>query len=392
MQGNLAANLTFLTDLVTGCVKYFPSDEFDPAEVDPDSGAAVFFDPNLFTGEEFVPPDPDRRFVSKTEYKAMHAGADHSQGYGYVGGKELAASDGNASYYSFAPAPGTRFISLDTVAEGGGAAGNLDDPQYQWLERQLDRWTSVEYKGGKLRDDGGKNKLIVVYGHHTIGTMDNPTPDEDAGACEGASPLPGCDGDPRDSKPIHLGAEGPNDVESLLARFPNVILAVTGHTHHNNVTLHRQKGQRGFWEINTASHVDFPQQSRLIEIVNNRDRTLSIFGTMVDDAAPIEAPAPGPGGRAQRSRAGLALAAPRRQRSAVEIGDRRRRPGQARGSQRRAADQEPAPAGEGLRLASRGAEGRSAPRPSARGRRRDPHLGAEEVEHLGHRLLGVELR
>ena len=42
----------------------------------------------------------------------------------------------------------------------------------------------------------------------------------------------------------------------------------------------------GFWEINTASHVDWPQQARTVEIVDNRNGTLSIFGTIVDHAAP----------------------------------------------------------------------------------------------------------
>ena len=293
VQGNVPANLSFITELVTGCGKFFPSDEFDPATEDPNGGVDVFFNPDLYTGEELVPPDPDRRFVSEAEYKELHRGGDNQQGYGYVGGRELAASDGTASYYSFPPARRMRFLSLDTVAEGGGASGNLDDPQYQWLKRQLDRWSGVEYRGGRLRHDGGKNKLIVVYGHHTLETMNNPTPDEAAGACDDP-PLPGCDADPRDSRPIHQGVEGPQSVQSLLERFPNVILTVTGHTHHNKVTLHREKGRRGFWEVNTASHMDFPQQSRLIEITNNRDNTLSIFGTMVDDAAPVETPPPGP--------------------------------------------------------------------------------------------------
>jgi hypothetical protein len=39
--------------------------------------------------------------------------------------------------------------------------------------------------------------------------------------------------------------------------------------------------------------VDWPQQSRLIEVMDNRDGTLSIFGTILDHAAPIAAPAPG---------------------------------------------------------------------------------------------------
>ena len=45
-------------------------------------------------------------------------------------------------------------------------------------------------------------------------------------------------------------------------------------------------GGGGFWEVNTASHVDFPQQSRIVEVVDNHDGTLSIFTTMLDHAGP----------------------------------------------------------------------------------------------------------
>jgi hypothetical protein len=69
-----------------------------------------------------------------------------------------------------------------------------------------------------------------------------------------------------------------------------VVAWVDGHTHVNQVWAHRRDpqdaGAGGFWEINTASHVDWPQQSRLLEIADNRDGTLSIFATMVDHAGP----------------------------------------------------------------------------------------------------------
>ena len=42
----------------------------------------------------------------------------------------------------------------------------------------------------------------------------------------------------------------------------------------------------GFWEVNTAAHVDWPQQARTVELVDNRDGTLSIFGTIIDHVAP----------------------------------------------------------------------------------------------------------
>ena len=71
-----------------------------------------------------------------------------------------------------------------------------------------------------------------------------------------------------------------------------MIAYVAGHTHQNRVDLYR-KGKTGFWQINTASHADWPQQSRLIEVMDNHDGTLSLFDTVLDQAAPIAAPAPG---------------------------------------------------------------------------------------------------
>ena len=50
---------------------------------------------------------------------------------------------GAAGYYAFSPRPGFRFISLDTVCDGGvagaSADGNVDDPQFRWLERAAAR-------------------------------------------------------------------------------------------------------------------------------------------------------------------------------------------------------------------------------------------------------------
>jgi hypothetical protein len=62
---------------------------------------------------------------------------------------------------------------------------------------------------------------------------------------------------------------------------------VNGHSHRNQVWAHRREdGSGGFWEVNTAAHVDWPQQSRLVEVVDNRDGTLSIFATMLDHSGP----------------------------------------------------------------------------------------------------------
>ncbi len=286
VQGNAPASAALFRTIVTGCLKVFPSSGFDPASVAGLSGTEVFarignpdFVAGLLGGAGQTPPDPERAFVSKPEYRQLQGTADRRHGFGFTAAAELRASDGTALYYSFAPRKGLRFISIDTVAEGGGAEGNLDDPQFRWLRTEL-------------RKASRRGELVVVYSHHTLDTMTNPTPDEEAGCTDPNEA--GCDGDPRRSTPIHLGTSGKGSLLGLLRANRHVVALVNGHTHHNRVRAYRGRGGYGFWEINTAAHIDFPQQSRQIEIMDNRDGTLSIFGTILDQASPIEPPPPGP--------------------------------------------------------------------------------------------------
>ena len=93
---------------------------------------------------------------------------------------------------------------------------------------------------------------------------------------------------------MHRGLKGKKPMRKLFLKYPNFIAYVVGHIHENEVTPHRARnGETGFWEIATASELDWPQQGRLIELMDNRDGTLSIFGTVVDTAAPIATPSPG---------------------------------------------------------------------------------------------------
>jgi hypothetical protein len=119
-----------------------------------------------------------------------------------------------------------------------------------------------------------------------------------------------------------------------------VILFVTGHVHHNRVTPHFRRGGSGFWQVTTASHLSYPQQTRLIELMDNRDGTLSIFGTMLDTAAPNRrARLRHASRRGERYPARLDLPAARRQRARRRKAHRRDRecgppPGRQRGARR----------------------------------------------------------
>jgi len=227
----------------------------------------------------WVPPDPGRRFVSPRQFKRLHGRADSGHGFGLVAPGQRRRSGGAANHYAWSPAPGLRLISLDTVAEAGGPDGNIDHPQFRWLTRELRR--------ARARD-----QLVIAYGHHSLETMRNQRADELAGSCR-----PGrlaCDADPRRSLPLHLGTAGSESVRSLLLRFPNVVAYVAGHVHRSTAVPNlRPGGPSGFWQITTASHMSYPQQTRLIELMDNGDGTLSLIGTVLDTAAPVDAPPPG---------------------------------------------------------------------------------------------------
>jgi metallophosphoesterase (TIGR03767 family) len=297
VTGNVYATFKLARALVTGCQKIFPSDKYDPTIYKGKTVSEIFDDivnnpqrqQQLLTSTVTVAQDPARHYVDQREYKKLHDTGDHGHGYGYVDKTELKKSKGVASYYAFSPKKGFEFVSLDTVAEGGSLNGNVDDPQYKWLEKVLDKNSSTEWKGNKLVHDKDKDNLIVLYSHHKIEDLTATQADEAAGACT-SDVDPGCDRDPRKSTPMHLGNKGKLTIRDLLLKYPNVISFVTGHTHRNEVKSFDKKGKTGFWQINTASHADFPQQAREIEVMDNKDGTLSLFNTVIDSAAPIAAP------------------------------------------------------------------------------------------------------
>ena len=241
-------------------------------------------------GQRLVTPDADRWIVDRATTVAEHfVTSGHPVGHGFT---ERNVANGTA-YYTF-DVGRMRGIVLDPVNRAGGANGSIDPTQLSWLESQLraasNRWLSPS--GAVVRQPGGHDRYIAIFSHHTIATMDNiPTGSDRVG---GAA------------------------VRELLLRYPNVIVWVNGHTHRNQVLPHgRPTGAAipgGFWELNTAAHIDWPQQSRIVEVVDNRDGTLSVFGTIVDHAGPVSSrhPVTGP----------LALAALSRELSANDWQDR----------------------------------------------------------------------
>jgi metallophosphoesterase (TIGR03767 family) len=197
-----------------------------------------------------VTPDPARRVIDRAEFVREHFNTTGTPvGHGF---DVQNVRDGTA-YYTFDHGP-VRFVVLDTVNENGESNGSLDTTQFEWLRTVLAAAT---------------RRVVVVVSHHTVSTMDNS--------------FVGTGGSAEPPERRVLGDE----VRALLLRHPQVVCWVNGHTHRNQVWAHRAPDRPGgFWEVNTAAHVDWPQQSRLVEVADNHDGTLSVFATMLDHDAP----------------------------------------------------------------------------------------------------------
>jgi metallophosphoesterase (TIGR03767 family) len=251
VQGNFPATMQ-LTNVATGGLKLVSP----PAGMSQDdllralqSDYAAFLSSLALTPYvRPVTPDARRRVLTRAEIVEEHfATTGAPVGHGFTAQNR---ADGTA-YYTFDRGL-VRFIVLDTVNPNGEANGSLDATQFAWLADVL---------------AASADRVVVVACHHTLDTMDH------------ALVATGGDADGR-----VLGDE----VRALLLQHPQVVAMVDGHTHRNEVWPHRRDDATpgGFWEINTASHIDWPQQSRLVEIADNRDGTLSIFATMLDHDGP----------------------------------------------------------------------------------------------------------
>ena len=218
-----------------------------------------------------VTADPTRRTVTTTEWVQAHLVPpqdDSPDRPGPIGhGYDESHLEGGALYYRFEVSPGVVGLSLDT---GGYNSGSIGESQLAWLTDQLRSVSSVWYDvDGQERCEACDDRLVVVFSHFTSGTMTGST-------------------DP--TRPDERRVQG-DELVATLHRYPNVIAWVNGHTHSNAIApmadpLHRTNG---FWQITTASHVDYPEQARIVEVVDNGDHTLSIFTTMIEHVAPATA-------------------------------------------------------------------------------------------------------
>ncbi len=237
-----------------------------------------------------VPPtvvaDPDRHSLStltatganwiKEFFNTTSTPAGH--GFNLV---DPAMGSGFACY-SFVPkaAIPIKIIVLDDTCKGSGqpnyAAGSLDQFRLDWLKNEL--------QAGQ-----DNNQLMIIAAHIPFNVYKNLVTD----------PAQVASNPPFMNLFIPAPIRGATSVVSdasllaVLQNYPNLIMWIAGHRHVNTVTpqIHPTDPTRSFWEVETSSLRDFPQQFRTFRIYRNSNNTVSIIITNVDPAVAPVSPA-----------------------------------------------------------------------------------------------------
>ncbi|MCJ8500690.1 TIGR03768 family metallophosphoesterase [Desulfatitalea alkaliphila] len=222
-----------------------------------------------------VVADRDRYSLTKREWvEAFFNTSTEPAGHGF--GLVPAGKDPDFACYSFVPKADIpiKVIVLDNTQREDDQStaihghGYLDEARWQWLKAEL-------------ADGDARHQLMIIASHVPICVqktgsfmewLDNSTnPD----APQNAATL------------VELLEE--------LHSHPNLLMWMAGHRHFNTVKAFESPDENfpenGFWQVETSSLRDFPQQLRMFDIKLNSDYTVSIMTTNVDPAAKEGTPA-----------------------------------------------------------------------------------------------------
>jgi metallophosphoesterase (TIGR03768 family) len=220
----------------------------------------------------FNSADPNRRSLLRTEWiQEFFNTTSTPVGHGF----DLIEPSQEAGFacYSFVPksdVPIKIIVLDDTQIENDGSTdvhghGFLDKARWDWLKKEL-------------AEGDANDQLMIIAAHVPIAV--EPT---------------------ADSSELGWWTDSQNAVTlpnliSELQSHPNLLMWISGHRHLNTVKAFISPDpvghpELGFWEVETSSLRDFPQQFRTFEINLNSDNTISILITNVDPAVKEGTPA-----------------------------------------------------------------------------------------------------
>jgi 3',5'-cyclic AMP phosphodiesterase CpdA len=172
-----------------------------------------------------VPADPTRRELSFGEVLDRLRPASFQIGAPPPGGR------GDRLDYAIDIGPRLRLVVLDLVRRLGGSGGLVAAGQPAWLEQQLAK---------------AHGRWVIVVSHQPL-----------------------------------AGSVGGDQLLEVIDQSPQVIATLSGHTHRNEV-VPQSTSTGGYWQISTASLIDYPQQSRALRVVATADGAVAIQTWMLD--------------------------------------------------------------------------------------------------------------
>ena len=226
-----------------------------------------------------VAADPDRRSLLRTEwmqefFRTRTKPVGH--GLNLVDRNNPDLEEGFACY-SFIPKseiPLKVIVLDDTQSETDGSHdihghGFLDAPRWKWLQAELAAGQAA-------------NQLMIIAAHVPIAVANIGSELEWWEAA-------------KDPNAVESNAVTLQELVSTLQGTPNLLMWIAGHRHFNTVKAFLPPAtggpEHGFWQVETSSLRDFPQQFRTFEIYLNSDYTISIVVTNVDPAVAEGTPA-----------------------------------------------------------------------------------------------------
>lgn len=231
---------------------------------------------DAFSTPPRVAADPDRRSLLKTQWiQEFFETSTSPVGHGF----NLVDSGKPEGFacYSFLPDPSVplKVIVLDdTQSETDGSKdihghGYLDTTRWEWLQEELDAGQA-------------ENQLMIIAAHVPIGV----------GAI--GSELEWWQSS-KDSDAVEQNAVTLEELVTKLQDSPNLLMWIAGHRHFNTVKAFKSDDasipEKGFWQVETSSLRDYPQQFRTFEVYLNSDYSISIETINVDPAVAEGTPA-----------------------------------------------------------------------------------------------------
>jgi metallophosphoesterase (TIGR03768 family) len=227
-----------------------------------------------------VAADPNRYSLNMKDWmREFFDTSSNPVGHGFT----QSNIDNDFASYSFEPKSNIpiKIIMLDdTQSEQSGQDSNPPNPPANYGNGSLDlarlNWLLSELDKGQA-----EGKLMIIAAHVPIGVVPPPGTGTGTGSWEPYG--------------LYSCITDTDLITTLQKKYSNLILWLAGHQHNNQVTPFKSPDPNhpefGFWEVQTASLRDFPQQFRTFDIVRNTDKTISIIITNVDPAVRKGSPA-----------------------------------------------------------------------------------------------------